>query len=120
MDIRECRQFLVFLRGIQITQVKLTKISEIGTQLDVLFRQFFYLFKVLFKQLSVFFMAQFRQVFVFFMVQFRQVSILFMVQFRQVSAIFKVWLRQVSSLFKVQFKTGFWCRPVFVLFKDRL
>jgi hypothetical protein len=55
-------------------QVKLTKISYIGTWL-----------KFVFIQVSVLFRVQFRQVSVLFRVQFIQVSVLFRVQFRQVS-----------------------------------
>ena len=92
---------------VRFIQVKLTKISYIGTLFNVRFIQDFDVFRVQFIQDFDVFRVQFIQDFGVFRVQFRQDFGVFRVQFIQDFGVFSVQFIQDFGVFRVQFIQDF-------------
>ena len=92
---------------VRFIQVKLTKISYIGTLFNVRFIQDFDVFRVQFIQDFDVFRVQFIQDFGVFRVQFRQDFGVFRVQFIQDFDVFSVQFIQDFGVFRVQFIQDF-------------
>ena len=92
---------------VRFIQVKLTKISYIGTLFNVRFIQDFDVFRVQFRQDFGVFRVQFIQDFGVFSVQFIQDFGVFRVQFIQDFGVFRVQFIQDFGVFRVQFRQDF-------------